>query len=174
MTAPFGIEFHTPVENLEIIEDLGHGKYLVTPPKPHPSFESYVVQATPSVGICWIKGVSGTVGNDAYGIQARQLHGSLNAQLEKRYGAGELAEGLRSGSIWDEPRDWTQGLTANERHCYVLWERPTARLLPDDVDSIFLGVKGLSSDETNVGLEYASVRMKQAEAELQDMLSDLL
>ncbi|GEM72676.1 hypothetical protein SAQ01S_24420 [Sphingomonas aquatilis NBRC 16722] len=174
MTAPFGIEFHTPVENLEIVRELGQGKYFVTPPKLHPSFESYVVQATPSVGICWIKGISPAMSNDAFGAQARQLHGTLRSQLEKRYSTGAYTDRLLSGSIWDEPRYWTQGLTANERHCYVIWERPAARQLPDDVDSIFLGVNGLSSDDTSVSLEYASVRMKQAEAELQDMLSDLL
>lgn len=174
MTAPFGIEFHSPVEGLEVVRDLGQGKYFVKPPKLHPSFESYVVQATPSVGVCWIKGISATMSNDAYGSQARQLHDTLRAQLEKRYGTGAYTDQLLSGSIWDDARYWTQALTANERHCFVSWERPLARLLPDDVESIFLGVSGLSSDDTSVCLEYSSVKMKQAEAELQDMLSDLL
>ncbi len=174
MTAPFGIEFYTPVESLEIIRDFGQGKFSVVPPKVHPSFETYIVQATPSIGIFWIKGISATLLNDAYGTQAQQLRNNLQAQLEKRYGRGAVTDSLMYGSIWNEPRYWTQGLSANERHSFVLWEKSKTNQLPSDIDQIFLGVSGFGSDETSVCIEYASQKMKEAEKELQDSLSDLL
>jgi len=174
MTAPFGIEMHSPVGQLEIVSDLGQGRYSVTPPKVHPSFTTYIVQATPSIGVFWIKGISLPLENDSYGSRIRELKDQIHGQLSKRYGPGVAQDGLLPGSIWDEPRDWTQALHANERHCFVMWEAGNSDAIPSDLESLFLGVNGLSSDETSLCIEYASVRMKDAEAELQDMLSDLL
>lgn len=174
MTAPFGIEFHSPVDQLDVISDLGQGKYSVTPPKAHPGFSTYIVQATPQIGIFWIKAISPTIDNDAFGTQVRQAKDTLHGQLTKRYGSGKSTDLLMIGSIWDEPRDWTQGLAANERSCFVLWDRNGSPELPDDIDMIFLGAGGYGRDETSLCIEYSSVRMKDAEAELRDMLSDLL
>jgi hypothetical protein len=174
MTAPFGIELHSPVDQLEIVRDLGQGKYSVTPPKPHPSFEMYVVQATPGMGVFWIKAISATVENDAYGTQTRGLQEKVHGQLSKRYGPGVFTDRLTYGSIWNEPRDWTQGLTANERFHFVIWERPKSPELPDDIQSIYLGATGYGSDQAGVCIEYSSVRMKDAEEELEELLSDLL
>lgn len=174
MTAPFGIELHSPVADLEIINDLGQGRYSVTPPKAHPSFETYIVQATPNLGIFWVKAISAVIDNDAFGSRTRQIKDQIHSQLSNRYGPGVAEDVLMSGSIWDQPRDWTQALNANERHCFVLWEANGSGTLPADLDSVFLGVSGLSSDETSLCIEYASNRMKDAEAELQVMLSDLL
>ncbi|WP_199554853.1 hypothetical protein [Sandaracinobacteroides hominis] len=64
-------------------------------------------------------------------------------------------------------------LTANARHCFALWERPTARL-PDDLKNLFLGACGYGNDETSFSIEYSSARFDEAKEELRDMLSDLL
>jgi hypothetical protein len=127
MTSPFGIEVHLPD---------------VTPPKPHPGFETYIVQASPSIGVFWVKAITPIIENDAYGNGVRQLKDELHAQLSKRYGPGKSTDQLMMGSIWDEPRDWIQSLNANERTCFVLWERLGSGQLPDDIENIFLGVTG--------------------------------
>ena len=174
MTSPFGIELHLPVDNLDVLGDLGQGKYDVTPPKPHPGFETYIVQATPSIGVFWVKAITPIIENDAYGNGVRQLKDELHAQLSKRYGPGKSTDQLMMGSIWDEPRDWIQSLNANERTCFVLWERLGSGQWPDDIENIFLGVTGNGIDAANVCVEYRSARMTDGETELRDMLSDLL
>ncbi|WP_338503683.1 hypothetical protein V6R86_08435 [Sphingomonas kaistensis] len=173
MTAPFGIEFYSAVADLQILTDLGQGKFFVSAPKPHPSFEQYVVQATPGLGVVWIKAVSPVLNNDAYGTRVRQQHGDLRGQLEKRYGPGKTTDFLVAGSIWDEDRDWTQGLSANERHYFTIWERPYAQL-PEDLTNVFLGANGFGGDETSFSIEYSSAKLGVAEEEIRDMLSDLL
>lgn len=173
MTAPFGIEFYSSVDNLEVVQDIGQGKYFVSAPKAHPSFDRYIVQATPRLGVVWIKAVTPTIGNDAYGTQVRQAHGDLSTQLQKRYGPGKLTDFLMSGSIWDDARYWTQGVSANERHFFTIWEKPNAQL-PEDLNSIYLGASGFGGDETGLSIEYASARFDEAAAEVRDMLSDLL
>jgi hypothetical protein len=173
MTAPFGIEFYTKVDSLEILQDLGQGKFFVAAPKTHPAFERYVVQATPRLGVVWIKAISQALGNDAYGTRVRQTQNDLRTQLEKRYGLGVTTDFLMSGSIWDEARHWTQGLSANERHYFTMWEKPTAQL-PDDLKNVYLGASGFGNDETSLSLEYSSMRSDEAEEEIREMLSDLL
>ena len=173
MTAPFGIEFYSPVTDLEILNEVGQGKFFVSAPKAHPSFEQYVVQATPRLGVVWIKAISPVFNNDAYGTLVRQAHGDLRVQLEKRYGVGKTSDFLMTGSIWDEDRYWTQGLSANERHYFTIWEKPSAQL-PEDLTNVFLGATGFGGDETGFSIEYSSAKIGEAEEEIRDMLSDLL
>lgn len=174
MTTPFGIEFFSAADQLEILNDLGQGKFLVSPPKPHPSFDTYAVQATPKLGVVWIKAITPTIPNDAYGNQIRQAFNALKSQLAMRYGEAPTTDFLMTGSIWDEPRDWTQGLAANERSFYVIWDRPKSDGLPEKLSSVYLGASGIDSSSANVCIEYASSKMMDAEAEIEVMLSDLL
>jgi|GEM_PF-2501165 len=173
MTAPFGIEFYSKIDSLEILQDVGQGKCFVSAPKSHPAFERYLVQATPRLGIVWIKAISRNLDNDAYGTRVRQAHDDLRSQLEKRYGAGKMTDFLMAGSIWEEARYWTQSLSANERYYFTMWEKPASHL-PDDLKNVFLGASGFGNDETGYALEYASVKSDEAEEEIRDMLSDLL
>lgn len=173
MTAPFGIEFYSPAEELEILQDVGQGKFFVSAPKIHPAFERYIVQATPRLGVVWIKAISPTFESDAYGTRIRQAQGDLSAQLQKRYGPGKTTDFLMAGSIWDEARDWVQGLSANERHYFTTWEKPGAQL-PEDLSNVFLGASGSGGGDTTLAIEYSSARLDEAEAEIRDMLSDLL
>lgn len=174
MTAPFGIELFSAADQLEILNDLGQGKFMVSPPKPHPSFDAYVVQATPKLGVVWIKAITPTILNDAYGNQIRQTVNALKSQLVMRYGEAPTTDFLMTGSIWDEPRDWAQALAANERSYYVIWDRPNARGLPEDLSSVYLGASGIDGNSANICIEYASSKMSDAEAEIEMMLSDLL
>jgi len=173
MTAPFGIEFFSKVDALEVLQDVGQGKFFVTAPKPHPAFERYLVQATPRLGVVWIKAISPILENDAYGTRVRQAQDDLRTQLEKRYGAGKMTDFLMSGSIWDEPRYWTQSLSANERYYCTMWERPGSQV-PDDLKNVYMGASGYGNDQTSFSIEYASSKSDEAEEEIRDMLSDLL
>lgn len=173
MTAPFGIEFYSAVADLQILKDVGQGKFFVSAPKAHPSFEQYVVQATPRLGVVWIKAIAPVLDNDAYGTRVRQAQADLRIQLEKRYGPGKTTDFLMTGSIWDEDRYWTQGLGANERHYFTTWEKPSAQL-PEDLTNVYLGANGFGNDETSFSIEYSSAKLGEAEDEIRDMLSDLL
>jgi hypothetical protein len=93
--------------------------------------------------------------------------------LARRYGHGETTDRLCQGSIWDEDRDWVSSITQSERSYFTLWRKPSVRL-PDDLESVFLGVSGVSNDEARVVIEYDSPRSKIADEEVQRMLSDLL
>lgn len=172
MSAPFGIEIYSPIESLKVLEETGP-RYVVAAPRPHPRFETYVVQATPNLGVCWVQGISYSVANDAFGAGVRSLKNELEAQISKRYGLGKSMDFLLPGSIWTDDRDYIMSLTQNERKTGTMWERPSVNL-PDDIEMIFLGVHGVGTDTAWVGLEYFSSKAELADAEIQDTFSDLL
>lgn len=174
MTAPFGISFHADVHSFNIISELGQGKYIIEAPTPHPSFVTYVVQATPEHGVVWIKGLSADLSGDQFGNATRSLVDRIASQLESKYGRAEKTDLLFDGSIWDEPRDWMSGLSENQRMYFYVWERPRAKGLPDDIKTIFCGANASDSSTGGVSLEYASVTMAAAEAYLENEQSSLL
>jgi hypothetical protein len=137
MTAPFGIDFFSSMENMEIVNDYGQGKFAVVPPKAHPAFDTYIVQATPGIGIFWIKGITPVIDNDAYGTRANAVKGELVAQLSNRYGHGVAVDKLSYGSIWEQPSEWMRSLFYNERSCFNSWKCPENPAIPDDIDNIF-------------------------------------
>jgi hypothetical protein len=173
MSAPFGIKFYSPLESLEVLEDIGQAQYMVAAPRPHPRFETYSVQATPSLGVVMVKGFSPSVENDAFGRLVRSLRQELEAQASKRYGLGKSVDFLLPGSIWTDDRDYVMSITQNERKAGTIWERPSVNL-PDDIEAIILDVNGKSNHAARIGLACYSRKAELAEAEVQDMLSDLL
>lgn len=174
MTAPFGIEFGSSISALEVLEDLGSNKYLVTAPRPHPHFNSYIVQASPAFGIVWVKGLSSDFDNDSYGNAVRAALDRVVGQLETRYGAGQKQDVLQYEPLWGDPNEWVMAILQGERSYFYLWQKPSQTGLPDDVATIFGGVSATSSTSANFVVEYASVHLEAAEAELDSSLSDLL
>ena len=173
MSAPFGIEFYTPIDALADSQEVGQGHYMVRPPKPHPMFDGYIVRATSSLGIVWIKGMTPLIENDKFGADTRGKVDRLAEQLAQKYGRGTKTDLLLAGSIWTEPQDWTSGLCERERFYNVAWEAPAVRL-PDNLDSIFVGATPADGYAAMVVIEYASRRLGEAEAEIERDLADLL
>lgn len=173
MSAPFGIEFYTPIESLNVIQELGQGAYIVAPATPHPLFETFVVRATPSLGVVWIKGITPAIENDNFGSDTRAMVDRLAEQLTQKYGAGERTDLLLNGSIWSEPQDWMSSLNNRERFYHVEWKAPRSRL-PDNLQSIFMGATPFENFGASIVVEYASRRSEEADAELERGMADFL
>ena len=69
-------------ESLTVLEELDEHKYVVEAPTPHPSFETYAVQATPSYGVVWVKGIGRTFANDAHGSMVQNEYERLQRQFD--------------------------------------------------------------------------------------------
>jgi hypothetical protein len=174
MIAPFGIEFFSPLESLEVTGDLGQNKYQVQPPSPHPLFQTYIVQATPSLGVVWIKGVSEPKAVDIFGNSLRADVDRVAQQLAGKYGAGRKNDMLLHGSFWEGAQYWMNALADHQRVYFYLWEAKERSALPDGLATIFAGATGYNSAEGAVTLEYASDRIEEAEQETEAGMSDLL
>ena len=172
-SAPFGIEMGSPVSNLDVVQDLGHGKYYVNPPKLHPQFATYIVEASPTYGVVWVKGIGPELLNDSYGNSVRAAVDKVSAQLATRYGVGSKNDIAYPDGLWtEESRDWT--VLQGERFYSYIWQRPDATGLPDDLVAIYIGAGAVDANTTNVVIEYSSINLEAAERELESGLADLL
>lgn len=171
MSAPFGIELGSPTSELEVLESFGGGRFVIAPPRPHPAFETYVVESSDRLGVVWVKAIGFTMDNDAYGNGVQLRHEELRGQLSKRYGSPEMVDWIVSEALWKDSREWVMSLTQNERFYYARWERPS---IPSDLESVYLGVGTDGNFASWLVLEYASAHMKEVEAARQDDLADLL
>lgn len=174
MSAPFGIAFYAPLTGLTVLQELGQGAAFVEAPTPHPLFETYVVRATPALGVVWIKGLGPPIENDTFGTATCTAVDRLADQLAQKYGRAEKMDMLMAGSIWDQAQDWMNGLNHRERFYSYTWKRPKVRDLPDDLDTIYVGATPHDGYAAGVVLEYASLKLPLAEAELERQMSDLL
>lgn len=172
MTSPFGIPLFSSVDDLQTVADIGQGKYEVAAPKPHPSFNQYIVQATPALGIVWIKANSPARDIDAFGHSLVSEVDRIADQIAQRYGRPAKSDFLLPGSIWDGPQYWMNALADGQRFYSYLWERNGTTQLPEELVSVFVGASAYSSYEGVTTVEYATTAMAAAEAEVQRGLSD--
>lgn len=174
MSAPFGIEMHAALESLSVQQELGGKKHEVLPPKPHPGFSTYYVQHSPTYGVVWIKAISPPFEADAYGTNMRAALERVSGQLQNRYGAPRKVDVLVHDALWPDSRDWVMSLLQNERSFFHVWERAKIPSLPEDLDTVFLGVLAHNTSDSSVILEYSSIHFEAAEQEADSSLSDLL
>jgi hypothetical protein len=96
---------------------------LTTAPKPHPEFESYLVCIYRATGITKVSGMSVTVSTNGYGEELRSKFSAYETALTTKYGKPtHTYDFLRTGSIWNEPREYMMGLLKNERTLAAVWE----------------------------------------------------
>ncbi len=172
-TSPFGIRFFSPISDYETVSQLQQGMAVITPPNAHPLFSEYYVQVSGDLGVVWIKAFSNPIENDAYGRALTALVDRVASQLTQKYGEGDKTDLLFDGSIWNEPQDWSAALAAKERFYSYMWERPKSKKLPEDLASIFIGALMIEQQGFAV-IEYASSKLRDAEAEVERDLSALL
>lgn len=173
-TTPFGIEIGSPLSSVEKIQDLGQSIYEVSAPKPHPDFTTYIAQGSEKYCIVWVKAIGPDIANDTFGHAVQAKIDKLRRQLEGKYGPSRVQDFLMDGSIWEDDRDWTMAVHQNERFYSATWRRSEAANLPNDLDTVYLGVTASDGSTTNIVLEYASPALQAVEAEADEANADLL
>lgn len=162
----FGIEIATPVNELDVLSDLGNFYYSVNPPRTVSSFKTYIVYATPEAGVCVVKGIGENFERDGYGINVRSRFEELKELLDKNYGNGQIHDGLRPGALYDEIDDWVMALLQNERYYQAEWKVDD----PDGIDGIIISVEALSPSASYIALQYrfANIEDCRDEAKAKD------
>jgi hypothetical protein len=167
--APFGLKMGMTRAQLglgESVKALQPGKYqLTTVPKPHPDFEAYIVQVAPTSGLCFIKAMGKNVDTSVYGSELKRKYEDVREQLGATYGKYEEIDMLRTGSIWDEPRDWMMGLLKKERILGAVWKKQDATMKPG-LDKVFVGATALSREKGFVVIEYYFDNEPQCQQEI--------
>ena len=123
-------------------------------PKPHPDFETYNLIVTPEHGLCKLGAISKTFETSAYGEALKSKFNDIESALTEKYGKGSRMDFLKSGSIWNEPRDWMMGLRKDERVLTSYWKSEGDKQLPDNVQVVMLEAKALSGNSGWISLHY--------------------
>lgn len=91
-------------------------------PNGHPDIHDYRLVFGPTTGLCRINAVGPTRPTNSFGEQVRTEFTEWQAALASKYGAPEKLDFLDSGSIWNEPRDWSMALAKKERTLAAVWK----------------------------------------------------
>lgn len=156
---PFGLRMGMTLADLQKIGTVTatntKGVYTMrTVPIPNNNFEEYVVTVAPSFGLCKVSGYGHTIQANAFGDQLKERFNALKAAVTSRYGVSRDFDFLRTGSIWDEARDWMMALYRQERTLASFWMRDETPNVPAYLTGIHLQARALTSSTGYVSLGY--------------------
>lgn len=170
---PFGIAQATPINQLTINREIAPGRFVIEVPRKHPEFESYIVSASKTHGVCSITGVGKDYENDRFGLNVREAFGKIREQLERRYGRSEEVFFIRSGALWDSSNEWVMSIKQNERAHQLSWERGK-NIADETINDILLTVKATSSDSSYLTLQYRFLNNEACREEIDRAAEDAL
>jgi len=172
---PFGIEFgmsENEVLKVSTLDEKGDNGYIwIKPFKKSTLFSLYAVILAQSTGVFEIRALGNTISTSNYGDEIRAEFSKVKNMIVKNYGEPTSDyDYLKSGSIWNEPRDWMKGIQKNERVYKSYWIKSKGALLPDNMDAISLTIRTISDDESKayIVLSYQSINWDQGVNEISD------
>jgi hypothetical protein len=118
--------------------------FQIQVPEPNSEFESYIAIATPSNGICKVTGIGRTHTNDDYGTEIRATFSRMRDALSDKYGANRQFDYIKSGALWDKPRDWVWSIYKKERTLVAYWLAENGSSLPATIEAIELVTRSVS------------------------------
>ena len=160
---PFGISMGLSKSGVEAVvgtpltEAEGQPNLFTTtmPPRPHPSFENYVLKILPTAGVCQVRAIGVTIRSSSHGVEIQRTFNDLTTMVSDTYGEYQEVDFLLPGSIWDEPEDWMMALRQNERQLQAVWDQDKGSTLSNGISSIILGTSALSSSQGYLILQYS-------------------
>ncbi|CAK6699890.1 hypothetical protein OGCDGJMD_02749 [Cyanobium usitatum str. Tous] len=172
-SGPFGLSKGLRKEDLDIqIVEVKPCFYRAeTLPKKHSAFQYYYLQITPVQGLSWIKSIGNPISTNPYGHELRSSFEDMKGKLENIYGRPEMVDFLMYESIWNEPRDWMQAIQNGERRLAARWDNGKPKVLPSEIESIFLYVAAEDAYTGYIAIEYAFANYDASEKEI-GMLED--
>lgn len=132
----------------------GVGYYRIKVPQPNSEFDFYTAKTTTTGLICKVTAFGRTYENDDYGTRVKGRFDTLSEALTTRYGPGRKFDFLRSGALWDEPREWVWSIWKNERELSYFWTPTTGADLPPGVQGIKLAAAAIDSSGAYLTLGY--------------------
>jgi hypothetical protein len=94
---------------------------LNTAPKPHSAFEEYVLTIAPQGGLVRVTAVGKNISTSVYGAELHSQFVDIRDAIAATYGTPKTYDYLKSGSIWNEQRDFMMGLLKKERALSAYW-----------------------------------------------------
>ncbi|WP_157353556.1 hypothetical protein [Aromatoleum toluclasticum] len=121
--------------------------------KDHSDFDDYQLLITPKHGLCKVVAWSKAIPTSVYGEGLKDKFEKIETAISQKYGQGKKFDLLRSGSIWNEQRDWMMGLRKNERTLAEFWTDDSSEL-PDNIHIIALKAHAAGTETGLIELGY--------------------
>lgn len=137
-------------------------------PKPHPLFDDYRLLFSPKHGLVKMYGLSRNISTSPYGDVLKEQFAKVRDQIKPTYGKYEEFDFLKTGSIWNEPRDWMMGLLKQERTLACFWNHETGANLDAFIVEVRLEAHALEKNAGVLTLQYEFVGFKEYEAKQGD------
>ena len=175
---PFGLEQGMSHEDISTIGggvQLSHiddDRYLVIPPKSHPSFGQYVVWLNEHQGLYYIKATGTTIKSSDYGTELKREFHNVLAPLEKKYGKFTLIDTIAPDFVLSDQQYWMYALRNGARTYQAHWEAPYNNPKYNNIEEIWLGIesKNSYSDEGYIWIEYKFSNADEARDSFDDIL----
>ena len=173
---PFGLEMGMTIDQIDKnAKQISSGKFKTDiVPKPHSSFEAYVLQFSSNTGLCYIKAVGKTFSVNSYGAELESVFTGLKDKLDTVYGKSKLLDALMPKSIWNEPNDWMMGLYKKERLLAAEWNTGTGAKLPEHLSTIVMMAHAMGTDKGWVSVDYKFNNHHSCEKEISAQEDDSL
>jgi len=156
---PFGLKMGLTYQQLKAIdpgiEKSEENYYKMTVvPKPHKSFEGYMVTISPKTGLCNIMAYGKDISTNGYGFDVSSEYKSVRDALESKYGKYNEIDFLMPSSIWDEAKDYMMALYLDERILCATWPSESGDDLSNSIKIILLQAKALNTSTGYLKLHY--------------------
>jgi len=170
---PFGLEMGITLEKIKEITGVepkneNNNLFSITPPKPHSSFETYVIRVNKKNEVYYIKAIGKDIETSVYGTELKSAFTSIATSLEKTYGKYKIYDFIKYESIWDEPKDFMMGMLKKERFLMASWNKDEGSRVPDDIQDISLAAYPLNTTKGYLSIDYSFINMEEAENEKQN------
>jgi hypothetical protein len=109
-----------------------------SPPNPHPDFESVVVEAYSTSGVCTVRGVGRNNEGDGAGSAVQSQVEQLAKALETKYGPYQTVNICSGGDIACQSDFWMMNLGNGEIVWGKKWEKQSEAMKQAGVKSIYL------------------------------------
>lgn len=175
---PFGLEQGMSHEDISSIGggvQLSHiddDRYLVIPPKSHPSFEQYIIWLGQNEGLYCIKATSAIIKSSDYGTELKQSFHDVLLPLEKKYGKFKMIDTIAPDFILSDDQYWMSALRDGARTYQARWKAPDNNPKYNGIEEIWLGIeaKNTYSKEGYIWIEYKFSNADKAQESFDDIL----
>ena len=124
-----------------------------TLPDGHPDFDDYRLTITPQHGLCKLTAWTPDIRTSVYGTDVLSEFDNYFKVLSTKYGIAKRFDFLRSGSIWNERKDWMMALLKKERTLSAFWIDDKITM-PDNLSGINIEAYANSRESGMIAISY--------------------
>jgi hypothetical protein len=154
---PLGLEMGTRLRELQskikLKAESPHRFSTVTLPDGHPDFNDYHLVVTPQHGLCKLTAYTPLFRTSVYGEELTSKFDRHFNALTAKYGSTQRFDFLKSGSIWNDSKDWMMSLVKRERSLVAYWTDQELTL-PDNLSVIKVEALGFSQESGMIVISY--------------------